>query len=203
MSSRVFRATTGHTKQNPQLCGLSEGEIERDDLIMYLVCRGENARPEYQIKITREEKKERTYFDRRRRKQVTKEYTEKDYGTDDGRVFRSVYNGWQTDPSTGKRKKSFAWQEKTGVDSDGEEIWMPVKCWSQIVLAQSAEELGYDVRRGQKGKFTMTTAHKGDRLVGHEHSVSDEPDNAMVEIARAALTDEEAGLVAPQKAEMK
>jgi hypothetical protein len=193
MSSRVFKAKTGHTKDRPQICGLSDREIAEDDHIMYLVCHGGNARPEYQIKVTREEKKQVTFRGR------TKTVSERDYGMDDGRRFRSVFGGWQQNQDTGKREKVFQWQELTGLDADGEENWQPVKCWSHIVLAQVATDLGYDVRCNKKGKWQMTTAHEGDRAIGNEHTLDAEGTNAMEVLARAACTDEELGLVPPTR----
>jgi len=198
MSSRVFEATTGHSKNNQQLCGLSGRPIAVGDPIMFLVCHGDDARPEYQIKVTREEKVEKTYYDRRKRKQVTRNVTERDYGMDSGETFRSVFNGWQNNPDTGKREKVFSWQQKTGVDADGEDIWMPVKCWSKIVFANVAEGLGYEVRRKRDGSYSTTTAHDGDRNIGNEHSLEREQEPAMIAVARAALTDEEAGLTPPE-----
>jgi hypothetical protein len=197
VSSRVFQATTGHTPDNPQICGLSSREINEDDWIMYLVVAGNDARPEYQIKVTREEKVKKKVYDRRKRKKVEKTCYERDYGMDDGRRFRSVFGGWQTNPSTGKREKVFTWQEFAGLDADGEEIWNPLKCWSHIVLAHVADELGYEVRKDKKGRFRKTTAHDGDRAVGNEHTVDENGVNAMEELARAACTDEELGLVPP------
>jgi len=197
MSSRVFRATTGHTIENPQLCGLSNREIQEDDQIMYLVCHGGDARPEYQIKVTREEKKEKTYRGR------TRTVYERDYGMDDGRTFRSVFGGWQVNHDTGKREKVFNWQELKGTDSDGEEIWSPVKCWSNVVLAEVADELGYAVRRKKNGKWQTTTAHDGDRTVGNEHTIDAEGENAMEVLARAVCSDEELGLVAPKEPEIE
>ena len=198
MSSRVFKAKAGHTDSKPQICGLSEKKIAKGDSILYLVCHGANARPEYQIKVTREEKKEVKFRGR------TKTISEKDYGMDDGRKFRSVFGGWQQNSDTGKREKVFAWQEHKGKDGDGEDIWMPVKCWSHIVLAEIAEDLGYDVRKRRNGKWSTTTARDGDRAIGNEHAVDVEGENAMEVLARAACTDEELGLVPPkeeQKAE--
>ena len=72
-----------------------------------------------------------------------------------------------------------------------------MKCWSHIVFAAKAEELGYEVRADSNGKWATTQAQEGDRAVGSEHNVETEEDNAMVTLARAALTDEEAGLVPP------
>jgi len=195
MSSRVFEAKTGHTDARPQVCGLSNRKIVEGDQIMYLVCTGADSRPEYQIKVTREEKTTKSYRGRERT------VYEKDYGMDDGRVFRSVFGGWSVNPDTGKREKSFEWQECKGKDAKGNAIWVPVECWSHIVLAEIAANLGYEVRTNGKGKWSTTTAHKGDRAVGNEHSVSSEEPNAMEVLARAACTDEELGLVPPSKAE--
>ena len=192
MSSRVFKARTGHTESNPQICGLSGREIAQDDPILYLVCRGNDARPEYQVKVTREESKQVEYRGRKRK------VTERDYGTDDGTEFRNVFGGWQTNPKTGQREKVFEWQQKIG------DSWHPVETWSHIVLAQVAADLGYDVRTKKNGKWAMTRAHEGDRAVGNEHSVASESINAMEELARAACTPEELGLVPPKpKAEAK
>ena len=186
MSSRVFKAKSGHTPERPQLCGLSNREISKGDEILYLVIAGDNARPEYQIKVTREERKKVTFRGR------TRTTFDRDYGMDNGRQFRSVFGGWQTNPDTGKREKTFEWQEKKG------EVWSPIECWSHIALADVAEELGYDIRKRKNGKRQTTTAHDGDRAIGNEHTVNaPETVNAMEVLARAACTDEELGLVAP------
>ena len=195
MSSRVFKAKTAHSKEKPQICGLSNREIAKDDPIMYLVCNGVDARPEYQIKVTREEKTTKKFRGRERT------VYEKDYGMDDGRVFRSVFGGWHVNPDTNKREKSFEWQECKGKDANGNAIWVPVECWSHIALAEVADRLGYEVRKNGKGKWSTTTAREGDRAIGNEHSVSSEEPNAMEVLARAACTDEELGLVPPSKVE--
>lgn len=197
MSSRVFKAKAGHTEDKPQVCGLSGRKIQKGDYILYLVIAGDDARPEYQIKVTREEKK--TVKFRGRKKTVS----EKEYGMDNGRKFRSVFGGWQRDEETGKREKIFTWQEFKGMDADGEEIWQPVKCWSHIVLAKVADDLGYDVRKTSGGKWRTTTAHDGDRSIGTEHTLDTEGVNAMEELARAACTDEELGLVPPSVSEVE
>ena len=195
MSSRVFKAKSGHTEESPQICGLSNAFISKGDWILYLVCHGTNARPEYQIKILKEVKK--TVVFRGRSKTVT----EKDYGMDNGRRFRSVFGGWGQNPDTGKREKVFTWQEFAGLDADGEEVWNPVKCWSHIVLAEVADSLGYEVRKRGNGKWATTTAYKGDRAIGNEHTIDVEGENAMEVLARAACTDEELGLVEPSQPE--
>lgn len=199
MSSRVFQATTGHSEANPQICGLSGREIQEGDWILYLVCHGADARPEYQIKVTREEEVEKEYYNRRKRRKIKKKVYERDYGMDNGRRFRSVFGGWGTDPDTGKRCKQFKWQEFAGLDADGEEVWNPVKCWSHIALAHIADDLGYEVRKDKKGKFRKTRAHEGDRAIGNEHTIDAEGENAMEVLARAACSDEELGLVPPKE----
>jgi len=198
MSSRVFKARTGHTKQNPQLCGLTGNPIHEGDWIMYLVCRGADARPEYQIRVCGEREVEKEYFNRRKRRKETKAVTERDYEMG-GRRFRTVYDGRRKNPDTGKNEKVFLWQEMVGHDADGEPMWRTVKCWSHVVHAKAAQDLGYEVRADKAGKWLTTEAYEGDRAIGSEHTVDAEEENAMVELARAALTDEEAGRVAPSE----
>jgi hypothetical protein len=200
MSSRVFKARTGNSKDNPQVCGLTGDPINRDDWIMYLVCHGGDARPEYQIKVVSEQDVEKDIYDRRKRRKVKKTVTQRDYGMN-GTSFRTVYDGKRKNHSTGKMEKIFVWQEQVGIDADGEPEWRTVKCWSHIVHAKAAEELGYEVRADASGEWVSTEAHEGDRAVGSEHTVEEEEDNAMVTLARAALTDEEAGKVAPTEVE--
>lgn len=169
---------------------------------MYLVCHGNDARPQYQIKVVAEREVEKEIYDRRQRRKVRKTVTERDYGIG-GRRFKTVYDGKKINPQTGKKEKSFIWQEKIGVDSDGEPMWRTVKCWSHIVHAEAAERLGYEVRADANGEWVTTVALDGDRAVGSEHTVEEEEDNAMVTLARAALNDEEAGLVAPKETEFE
>jgi hypothetical protein len=164
---------------------------------MYLVCHGANARPEYQIKVVAEREVEKEYYCRYKRRKVKKDVIERDYGMG-GREFRTVYDGKKLNPATGKKEKNFIWQEKVGLDADGEDIWRTVKCWSHIVHAEAAEELGYEVRADENGEWARTEAFVGARAVGSEHTTEEEEDNAMVVLARAALTEEEAGLVAPE-----
>lgn len=196
MSSRVFQARTGHSADNPQLCGLTGNPISKGDWIMYLVCHGSDARPEYQITVVAEREVEKEYFNRYKRRKEKKKVTERDYSLN-GREFRTVYDGKKLNPTTGKKEKSFLWQECTGIDTDGEKMWRTVKCWSHIVHASAAESLGYEVRADKDGKWVTTEAFEGDRAVGSEHSVEAEEENAMVALARAVLTEEEAGLVPP------
>lgn len=188
MSSRVFQATTGHSDANPQLCGLTGAPIDEGDWCFYLVCKGTSARPEYQISVVREEEKPG------RRGKV---YKKKIRETPDGQPFFSVFTGeWETytkrDGSTGRRRV-YEWQ--TEDPSTGARI--PVLVWSNMVLASAAEKLGYRVPKTSKGKYITTKAHQGDRTVGFEHRMADQAEPAMVTVAKAALSDEEAGLVAP------
>jgi len=197
MSSRVFRAHTAHTADNPQLCGISVKEIQRKDWVLFLVILGSDARPEFQIRCVAETQVEREIYDRRKRRKVTKTVTQREYGLN-GVKFRTVYGGKSKNEKTGKQEKIFNWQEMTGFDADGEEMWRTVKCWSQLVLADVAESLGYDVRADENGEWVTTVAYEGDRNIGSEHTVEVEEDNAMVTLARAVLSDEEAGLVPPE-----
>lgn len=196
MSSRVFQARTAHTSSNPQICGLTGNHISKNDWIMFLVCRGADAVPEYQIKCTAEREVEKEYYSRRKRRKVKTTTTQRDYGTDDGKQFRSVYDGKRRN-SEGKMEKVFLWQQQDGLDADGLPRWITVKCWSNVVHASAAEDLGFDVRADANGEWVTTIAFEGDRTRGNEHTVETEPENAMTVIARAVLSDEEAGLVAP------
>ena len=186
MSSRVFKARTSHTDANPQLCGLTQTPIQEDDWCFYLVCSGQSARPEYQINVVREE--EYSYRGKKRKRKIRE--------TPDGKPFFSVFTGaWETytkaDGSTGRRRV-YEWQTE---NANGARI--PVLVWSNMVLASSAEALGYKVPMNAKGKYITTKAHQGDRTTGYEHQNAPEAEPAMVTIAKAALSDEEAGLVAP------
>ena len=125
-----------------------------------------------------------------------KKRTKKIRETPDGKPFFSVFTGaWETytksNGKTGKRRV-YEWQTE---NAQGARI--PVVVWSQMVLASTAEGLGYKVMKDAKGDFVTTKAHKGDRTQGFEHQNAEEAEPAMVTIAKAALTDEEAGLVAP------
>jgi hypothetical protein len=186
MSSRVFKARTGHSPSNPQLCGLTQTPIQEGDYCFYLVCSGKSARPEYQISVVREEVV------------AGRNYKKKIRENPQGQTFFSVFTGaWETftkpNGKTGKRRV-YEWQTedpKTGAR-------IPVVVWSNMVLATSAEVLGYSVPMNAKGKYITTKAHQGDRTKGFEHKSAKEAEPAMVTIAKAALSDEEAGLVAPE-----
>ena len=183
--SRVFKARTSHSDGNPQLCGLTGTPIQEGDYCFYLVCNGKQARPEYQISVVREESKKGTKYKKKIRE------------TPDGTPFFSVCTGeWETfKKANGKtgRRKVFEWQTEDPVTG----ARIPVKVWSNMVLASAAEKLGYRVPKTAKGKYITTTAHQGERTRGYEHRLADEAEPAMVTVAKAALSDEEAGLVAP------
>lgn len=185
MSSRVFQANTGDSPSNPQRCGLTQVPIKEGDWCFFLVCNGREARPEWQINIVREE--ESTFKGRKTTKKVRE--------TPDGKPFFSVFTGeWESytkpDGTKGKRRV-YEWQTE---NSEGARI--TVKVWSNMVLAEAAEKLGYKVLKDAKGDYVKTKAHKGDRTKGFEHQHGEE-EPAMLTIAKAALGDEDAGLVAP------
>ena len=190
MSSRVFQAHTSHTKSNPQRCGLTQIPIQQGDWCFYLVCKGDSARPDYQINVVREEEVEV------KRGRKTYKNKKKIRETPDGQPFFSVFTGqWETykkaDGSTGRRRV-YEWQTEDPVTG----ARIPVQVWSNMVLASSAESLGYNVPKDSKGKYVTTKAHVGDRTVGFEHR-SGEEEPAMVTVAKAALDDVSAGRVAP------
>jgi len=141
----------------------------------------------------------------------------------DGRVFRSVptgrhrckrnvcqaeYSYWQRFCSEkledGKVCRAptgaiFKWQEgrPTGdVDASGEPVmrWHDVVVWEKVVIAEEALKRGFHVPTLSNGKFRETEAMIGDRTTGHAHSVSAVPESPMVDVARAAMSDEELGL---------
>ena len=188
MSSRVFKARTSHSEGNPQLCGLSSTPIQEGDYCFYLVCSGQSARPEYQISVVREEET---------KGRNGKKYSKKIRENPQGQQFFSVFTGqWETfkkaNGKTGKRRV-YEWQTE---NAEGARI--PVVVWSNMVLASAAETLGYSVPKNAKGTYITTKAHVGDRTRGFEHQSAQEAEPAMVTIAKAALSDEEAGLVAPK-----
>ena len=191
MSSRVFKARTSHTESNPQRCGLTAAHIMEGDLCFYLVCAGTDARPEYQIMVVDEV--ETVKYGRRSKRKVRESM--------DGRTFHCVWNGeWEVykdqDGKT-KRRRVYEWQVE---DAQGNRF--PVEVWSHMVHVSAAEKLGYRIPTNQKGKYQMTTAFQGDRTRGHEHKVSNEAENPLLTLAKASLSDEEAGVVAPKDEEV-
>jgi len=187
MSSRVFKARTSHSPQNPQRCGLTGAHIQEGDLCFYLVCAGTKARPDYQIMVVDEVE----YQDRRgnTRKRKVRESM-------DGRTFHCVWNGeWEiytNERGERKRRRVYEWQVE---DAQGNRF--PVEVWSQMVHVSAAEKLGYAIPKGKNGRYRMTRAYHGDRTRGHEHQVAAEAENPLLTLAKEALSDEEAGRVAP------
>jgi hypothetical protein len=185
MSSRVFQATTSDSPTNPQRCGLTGVPIKEGDWCFYLVCNGREARPEWQINVVAEE--ETTFRGRKSTKKIRE--------TPDGKRFFSVFTGdWETytkaDGTKGKRRV-YEWQTE---NSEG--VRITVQVWSNMVLAEAAEKLGYRVMKDEKGNYRKTKAHKGDRTKGLEERMGEE-EPAMVTVAKAALDPVSAGEVPP------
>jgi hypothetical protein len=201
MSSRVFKARTAHTAENPQICGLTDVEISEGDWCFYLVCGGDKAKPEFQVRVVREE--ETTYRGRKRTKKIHETPKAIPCRVEGGRTiyadkWHNVCTGqWEVyekpDGSKGRRKV-FEWQ----IEDPDTGARYPVEVWSNMVLASAAEKLGYHVLKDAKGRYRTTVAHQGDRTQGHEHRIADEAEPAMVTLAKAAMSPEEAGEVAPE-----
>ena len=190
MSSRVFEARTSHTPDNPQLCGLTGHPIQKGDLCFYLVCEGDQARPEWQV---RQIQTVTTAGGRGRRRKTRKVYE----SNRTGRPFRCTWTGeWEEfekqDGSTGRRRV-YEWQVE---QADGS--MKTVEVWSNMVHVEAAEQLGYDIPKDGKGKYRKTKAHRGDRTQGHEHKIAKEAENPLLTLAKAGLSPEERGEVAPQ-----
>ena len=177
MSSPVFKAKTGHTTENPQICGLSGRRIFKGDDIFYLTCRGDRAQPEEQVTIVDYE--EKTYRGKTRMKPI--------YEGPNARKWKSVPSGNYRTVGAGtpweKKVPIFKWQEEV----DG--VWHDVKTWENAVHLEEAVKRGYQVRKTKTGKIARTVARKGDRTVGYAHNVG-EPENVLLALAR--LADEEA-----------
>lgn len=159
MSSRVFQAKTGHTKKNPQLCGLSQREIQKGDDCYYLTCRGNNANPERQIFASKED-------------------------TDFETGFRVVPSGRTRKVAVGTRFERevpiYQWEEK---GPDGR--WFVCEVWERMVLLEEAQKLGYRSPTTATGKTARTVARKGDRTLGHAHVVSATPTSPLHDVAAA------------------
>jgi len=188
MSSRAFKARTPHTPENPQICGLTGAHIQEDDLCLFLVCDGKDAKPEYQVVQVDEVE----YQDSRGKTRTRKVYESKQ-----GRPFRCIWTGeWESfvkaDGKKGRRRV-YEWQVE-GADGS----MFSVDVWSNMVHVKAALDLGFEVRRKKDGSLMTTSAFKGDRTRGNEHRVSKEAEAPLVTLAKAALSDEEAGLVAPK-----
>ena len=207
IGGRVWPAT--RTAGN---CGLKPGTpLVKGDKCLFLTCAGAEARPEYQICQTGTE----TVTDRWGR-----EKERKIRETPGGRQFRSVptgkyrcrrnacgevYNYNQRycqapHPDATKRgncksktKPVFKWQEQ---DLETER-WHDVSVWEKVILAEEGVRLGYHVPRRSDGAFVETTANEGSRTEGHAHKLSAVPEAPLADLARAGLTPEELGEVAP------
>lgn len=190
MSSRVFKAKTSHTESKPQLCGLTGNHIQQDDLCFFLVCKGGDARPEYQIMVVDEVE----YQDAKGRTRKRKVRACKD--PNDDREFYCVWNGeWEVyEDAYGKKKRRRVYEWEVDGQNGAKH---PVEVWSNMVHVSAAESLGYDIPKTGKGKYQMTTAFKGDRTKGNEHRVAKDAESPLLTLAKAAQTDEEAGLVKP------
>ena len=145
MSSRSFEAKTGHTASNPQLCGLHgstgcasegvEGAIMQGQMCFYLTCKGNEARPAYQIQ---------------------KSNKRDDYSTG----YRIVKTGTRTvgkEPFT-RQQPVFGWQEQR----NGR--WHDLVVWERMVHTLCAEEAGYvapgDRTIANPGDRTQRHAHQ-------------------------------------------
>ena len=173
MTSPVFKAKSGHTDARPQTCGLSGREIHVGDDIFYLTCRGRDAQPTEQVVILRYEEKE--WRGKTRLSPV--------YSGPGDLPWRSVRSGNYRTVGEGtrweKRVPIFKWQE----EKDG--VWLDVETWENAVHLDEARSMGYAIRLTKTGKVARTVARKGDRTVGHAHSVG-KAENALLALAREA-----------------
>ena len=192
-------------KRTAGQCALSNIDLHCGDLCLFLKIQGDQADPTQQIvgRVIGTGKVEQV--------------------SPDGKLFRSVptgkhrckrgvcraeYNFWQRfcseELKNGKACRAptgpiFKWQEgrPTGnVDANGEpELrWHDVEVWEKVVLADEAVSRGFHVPTMSDGKFRMTDAFEGERTTGHCHSVSEVPESPMMDVARAAIPDEELGI---------
>jgi len=173
MTSPVFKAKTAHSKDRPQLCGLSGREISRGDEIFYLTCKGREAHPGEQVVILRYEEKE--FRGRTKLKPVYSGPGDLSWRSVPSGNYRTVGEGTRWE----KRVPVFKWQE----ERDG--VWLDVETWENVVMLDEARTLGYAIRLTKTGKVARTVARKGDRTVGHAHSVG-EAENPLLALAREA-----------------
>jgi hypothetical protein len=199
------------------VCGLSGRPIKGKDhhgngadMCLFLKVEGDKADPEFQI-IGR----------------VKGDGSDKvEQVTPDGRVFRSVptgrhrckrnicqaeYDYYQRFCNerleNGKVCRAptgaiFKWQEgrPTGnVDASGEPQykWHDVIVWEKVVIAEEAVARGFHVPTMSDGQFRTIEALPGERTTGHAHSVSEVPESDLMDLARAAIPDEELGTENP------
>lgn len=173
MSSKAFKARTGHNPSDPQICGLHDqsscvnvapavdangdeteeetpGAIMVGEVCFYLTCRGDAATTESQIQSSK-----------------------KADGYDTG--FRIIPSGKVRTvgkaPFT-RQVPIFKWQEQ------GEnEQWHDLLVWEKMVHKACAESCGYRIP-GHQGR-----AHKGNRTKGFAHKVNPQPIPALEELA--------------------
>ena len=173
MSSPVFNAKTSHTKSKPQLCGLSGTQISKGDNVFYLTCRGKEAKPDQQVLIARYV--EKTWRGKTKLKPV--------YEGPGNLPWRSVPSGNYRTIGEGshfeRRVPIFKWQE----ERNG--VWHDVRTWENMVLADVAVEMSYQLPRTRTGKIRRTVAKKGDRTKGYAHDVG-KPENPLLALARLA-----------------
>jgi len=203
MSSRAFAATTSHSPNDPQLCGLHnvtgccadidgeefEGAIRKGQRCFYLTCRGDAALPERQIQGS----KKKDGYDTGYRQTPSGQYRE----------VGSCRKGHQSqkeceENSCGSgrwwKKKLFKWQEWRCPNNCGKDPvacgrsshgggWHDVQVWERMVHVGCAIDAGYRVPAGE------TMAHKGNRTKGLAHRVSKLKENPMMDLAR--ILDEE------------
>lgn len=161
MSSRVFKARTSHTEENPQLCGLSGRPIRRGDDCFYLTCSGEGANPGRQIFASK-----------------------KKDGYETG--FRVIPSGRTRTIGAGTRWERqvpiYKWQQR-----DEEGRWHDIKVWEHMVLLSEAVARGYRPPHDAEGGIFCTTARKGSRTKGYGHIVNEQPISALEELAAVML----------------
>ncbi len=187
MTSPVFKAKTAHTKDRPQLCGLSGREIAKGDEIFYLTCRGREAHPGEQVVILRYEEKP-GYRGRVKLKPVYSGPGDMPWRSVPSGNYRTVGEGTRWE----KRVPIFKWQE----EKDG--VWIDVETWENVVMLSEAQNLNYAIRRTKSGKVARTVARKGDRTVGHAHSIG-EAENPLLALAREADGPKETRTAAAQR----
>lgn len=197
-------------KRTAGQCGLSGRDIEAGMLCLFLKCDGRDAEPAMQIigRLNSDEKLENVTPDGRFFRSVPTGSHRCKRGT-----CQEIYDYWQRfcnaehPENPGKMCRAptgavFKWQEgrPTGrVDSNGESElrWHDVKIWERVVIADEAVARGFHVPMRSDGQFRMTEAKPGERTVGHAHSVSSVPESPMMDVARAAMSDEELGIEPP------
>jgi hypothetical protein len=199
-----------HARRTAGQCGLSEKDLHSGDLCLFLKVEGDQADPTRQIigrvkagsdeveQVSADGRVFRSVPTGRHRCKRNACKAEYDY-------YQRFCNERIPDGKGGTKVcraptgAIFKWQEgrPTGdVDANGEPVyrWHDVLVWEKVVLADEAVARGFHVPTMSDGKFRMTEAHEGERTEGHAHSVSEVPESPLVDVARAAIPDEELGL---------